>query len=60
MRFVEEEIHLPDPGIIASEILEWLGTYFSQFEDSIDATDGTHIPAKVPAVDISHINPRTF
>ena len=53
-----ENINLPDPNIIAPEIRQKEGKVYLYFKDGIGATDGTHIPARVPTKDMSHFRNR--
>ena len=53
-----ENINLPDPNIIAPEILQKEGKLYPYFKDAIGAADGTHIPARVSAEDMSRFRNR--
>ena len=58
IKLSKENIHFPDPTIIAPEILERPGTLYPYFKDAIGAADGTHIPARVPAEEVPRFRNR--
>jgi len=53
-----ENIQPPNPSIVPTEILEKEDTLYPYFQDAIGALDGTHIPAKVPAEDVTRFRNR--
>ena len=53
-----ESIQPPNPSIVPAEILEKEGILYPYFQDAIGPLEGTHIPAKVLAQDVTRFRNR--